>query len=155
MKIIDLHDEEAIKNALYLATFVAAQNAKVGKAKNSDDLLFSEVDKDKDPRARGYNEATGQRGFFNIKTNKFMMEKLGNDRAKLIFLLGEYLSYAVNETPTFKQGDKEAMKIDAWEIKISKESKKILGRDLYLKVALLPSNKGIADDYCFLIDFHD
>ena len=86
-----------------------------------------------------------------MKTEEFMIKELDGDRASLVILLGEYLGYAANETPTFKQGDKEAMKIDAWEIKISKQAKKTLGRDLYLKIALLPVDNG----YRFLIDFHD
>ena len=151
MEIKNLYDRESIKNALFMAVFIAAQNAKAGVDKKKDDLLFSEVDKDKDPRARAYNESIRQKGFFNMKTEEFMIKELDGDRASLVILLGEYLGYAANETPTFKQGDKEAMKIDAWEIKISKQAKKTLGRDLYLKIALLPVDNG----YRFLIDFHD
>ena len=151
MKIKDLYNGESIKDGFYAAVAIAA----LAQNKYKDDLLFAGVDKDKDSRARAYDEKTGQRGFFNTKTEEFASKMFNDNRNKLVALLGEYLGYASNETPTFKQGDKEAMKIDAWEIKISKKSKKILSRDLYLKIALLPSNNGVTDDYCFLIDFHD
>ena len=40
MEIKNLYDGESIKNALFMAVFIAAQNAKAGVDKKKDDLLF-------------------------------------------------------------------------------------------------------------------
>ena len=161
MKIIDENNAKEVEDALYTSVAIACILNDAAK----DDLLFTELDSRKDIRARAYNEVLGIHGFFNAKTLQFADKEFANSKNKrksVLLLLAEYLKVASQQDMhlEFKPCQKE-FQLNCFELKLNKEGKKILGKDLYLKVALLPkefifeTNSVKDNDYYFLIDFHD
>ena len=161
MKITNEFDTKAITNAFVLSVAIAQKI----NDKKSDDLLFVGLDEDKDARAKAYDEENGIHGYFNKKSLNFAERVFADENDKrmaMINLLGEYLAAFFKDGKiNYKPSEKE-FQLDAYEVKISKTEKKTLGRDLYLKLALLPKHgvdfktgKVIDNEFIFLIDFHD
>ena len=154
MAKIEVFDIQDVENALYAAVGAAF----FGSDDTEDDLLFAGIDCRKDPRAAF---------FFNEKTKLFFEENF-KERKEMVKLLGEMLMTAAPRQGKLTKlfGDDKPSTLDVcYQLKLTQKEKKALGKDLYLKFALIPKElilddfgkeAGVKDDdYYLIIDFHD
>ena len=132
--------------------------------KEKDDILFAGVDGG--CATIGDTKKGEFKGFFNGKTLEFS-KKIGNHE-DLKKSLCDFLKVASSGGGDFRYSLANGYmgQLDCIIVTLNKKGYKLLGRDLYLKVSIIPKNGviinwkgeeiGVRDDeYVFLVDFHD